>query len=125
MSVKRFDSLEFLDTPGGNASAPLATASTGAREVSVIRQRQAPGGNNPSHSHDREEVLVLLAGTLEVTLGATTHTLRPGDTLVIPAQVPHQLRAGDEEPAEWLLAAPAGYRFYRESGEEAMPAWSR
>lgn len=122
MSVNRFDSVTFIETPGGNASAPLATASTGASEVSVIRQRQAPGGGNPPHTHDREEVMVLLAGTLDVTLGSATHTLHTGDTLVIPAGATHQLRAG--EPAEWLLIAPAGYRFYRESGEEAAPAWS-
>jgi quercetin dioxygenase-like cupin family protein len=125
MPLNRFDALDFIETPGGNASAPLATASMGACEVSVIRQRQMPGGNNPPHTHNREEVLVLLAGSLEVTLGPTAHTLRRGDTLVIPAGEAHQLRTSGEEPAEWLLVAPAGYRFYHASGEEATPAWSR
>ncbi len=125
MTLNRFDAVNFIETPGGNASAPLATASTGAREVSVIRQRQAPGGNNPPHTHDREEVLVLLAGTLDVTSQGETQTLCAGDSVVIPARTPHQLRNSGDEAAEWLLIAPAGYRFYRESGEDATPAWSR
>ncbi len=125
MSVVRFDTLDLTDSPNGNASAPIATASRGASEVSIIRQRQQPGGFNPSHTHDREEVLVLLAGALDVTSAGKTHALRAGDAIVIPANTAHQLRNAADEPAEWLLVAPAGYRFYRESGEEATPAWSR
>ncbi|MBA3306988.1 MAG: cupin domain-containing protein, partial [Thermoleophilaceae bacterium] len=33
----------------------------------MIRQRQAPGAANPAHSHDREEVMVVLSGTVRVT----------------------------------------------------------
>jgi quercetin dioxygenase-like cupin family protein len=125
MTVVRFDALDLTDSPNGNASAPIATASRGASEVSVIRQHQLPGGFNPSHTHDREEVLVLLGGSLDVTAGDETHTLHAGDTIVVPANTAHQLRNAGDEPAEWLLVAPAGYRFYRESGEDATPAWSR
>lgn len=125
MTVVRFDALDLTDSPNGNASVPIATASRGAREVSVIRQRQQPGGFNPSHTHDREEVLVLLTGTLDVTMDGATQVLRAGDSIVVPAHTAHQLRNAGDEPAEWLLVAPAGYRFYRESGEDATPAWSR
>ena len=125
MTVVRFDTLDLTDSPNGNASVPIATASRGASEVSVIRQRQQPGGFNPSHTHDREEVLVVLEGSLGVTTEGEMHTLHAGDTIVVPAHTPHQLRNAGDEPAEWLLVAPAGYRFYRESGEDATPAWSR
>ncbi len=124
MTVIRFDSLDFADSPNGNASAPIATASGGASEVSIIRQRQQPGGFNPSHTHDREEALVLIEGTLDVTAHGETHTLGAGDTIVIPANTAHQIRNAGNDAAEWLLVAPAGYRFYRESGEDATPAWS-
>jgi quercetin dioxygenase-like cupin family protein len=125
MTVTRFDPSTMTDSPNGNASAPIATASRGASEVSVVRQRQQPGGFNPPHTHDREEVLVLLAGMLDVTANGETQTLRAGDAVTVPANTAHQLRNAGDEPAEWLLVAPAGYRFYRESGEDATPAWSR
>lgn len=125
MTVVRFDALDLTDSPNGNASVPIATASRGAGEVSIIRQRQQPGGFNPSHTHDREEAMVVLEGSLDVTSDGETHTLHAGDTIVIRANTAHQLRNAGDEPAEWLLVAPAGYRFYRESGEEATPAWSR
>ena len=125
MSVIRNDQLGFVDTPNGNAAAPVATPSRGAAEVSVIRQRQQPGGFNPPHTHDREEVLVLLIGRLEVTIDSESHTLDAGDAIVIQPAVAHQLRTVGDEPAEWLLAAPAGYRFYHASGEEAAPAWAK
>lgn len=125
MTVVRFDALDFAASPNGNASAPIATTSRDAADVSVIRQRQQPGGFNPSHTHDREEVLVLLDGSLDVTTAGTTHALRAGDSIVIPARTAHQLRNAGDDTAEWLLVAPAGYRFYRESGEDATPDWSR
>jgi quercetin dioxygenase-like cupin family protein len=125
MSVVQVDTIEFIDTPNGNAAAAVATASRGASEVSVIRQRQQPGGFNPSHSHDREEVLVLLAGALEVTVDGETRLLHAGDAIIVPAHTDHQLINAGEDPAEWFLVAPAGYRFFHASGEEASPAWSR
>jgi quercetin dioxygenase-like cupin family protein len=125
MTVIRFDATPLTDSPNGNASAPIATAARGASEISLIRQRQQPGGFNPAHTHDHEEALVLLEGTLDVTAGGESHTLRAGDTIVVPAGTAHQLRNAGDSPAEWLLVAPAGYRFYRESGEEVTPAWSR
>jgi quercetin dioxygenase-like cupin family protein len=125
MSTIQHDAIDFTETPNGNAAAPIATASRGAAEVSVIRQRQQPGGFNPSHTHDREEVLVLLAGTLDVTVNDKCQTLQTGAAIVVPARAEHQLRNAGDDVAEWLLIAPAGYRFYHASGEEATPAWSR
>ncbi|HYH11830.1 MAG TPA: cupin domain-containing protein [Thermomicrobiales bacterium] len=125
MSIIRHDALQYTDTPNGNAAVAVATASRGATEVSVIRQRQRAGGFNPPHTHDREEVLVLLAGSLDVTMGGETHTLGAGDTVVVPARTEHQLRNVGADTAEWLLIAPAGYRFYHASGEEASPEWAR
>lgn len=126
MSVVRRDSIAFVDTPNGNAAAPVATASRGgATAVSLIRQRQAPGGHNPAHWHDREEVMTVLAGAVDVTIDGALHTLETGDTIVVPAEAAHQVRNTGSEPAEWLLVAPAGYRFYRTTGEDATPDWAR
>jgi quercetin dioxygenase-like cupin family protein len=117
--------LQFIDTPGGNSGSGLATPSRGAAEVSIIRQRQQLGGTNPAHTHDREEVMVLLAGTVTVTVAGEPHPLGPGDAVIVPAETTHQVQNLGAEAAEWLLVAPAGVRFFHETGEEGSPPWSR
>lgn len=124
MAVIQFDSLHFIDTPGGNAGVAVATRGRGASEVSVIRQKQEPGGFNPVHTHDREEVLIMLSGTIEVVVTGDAQVLQVGDAVIIPAHTDHQLRNTGPEPAEWLLVATAGVRFFHASGEEATPPWA-
>ncbi len=114
-----------IETPGGNAGSALATPSTGASEVSVIRQRQQPGGANPSHTHDREEVMVVLAGAVTVTVDDAAHRLASGDALFVPARAPHRIENAGPDVAEWLLVAPAGVRFFHANGDEASPPWAR
>jgi quercetin dioxygenase-like cupin family protein len=125
MTVVQGNRLQYIDTPGGNAGVALATPSRGASEVSVIRQRQQPGGNNPAHTHDREEVIVVLAGSVTVTLNGDVVTLGPGDTIIVPPHVLHQLENAGSEPADWLLVAPAGVGFFHANGEQATPPWAR
>ena len=125
MIIIRQNDLQPVETPGGHSSAGIATPASGAREVSIIRQRQQPDGANPLHYHDREEVMVQCAGRVAVTVGGETVALSAGDTLVIPANTVHQVRNSGDEVAEWLLIAPAGVRFFSAAGEEMQPAWAR
>jgi quercetin dioxygenase-like cupin family protein len=125
MNVIRESELNFIETPGGNATAGIATASRGAREVSMIRQRQQPGGGNPPHAHDREEVMLVTEGTVEVRIGEDTVTLIAGDTLVVPAETVHQLANAGSSEAAWLLIAPDGVEFFHANGERADPVWAR
>ncbi len=125
MTVVHGDELRFIETPGGNFGSGLATPSRGATEVSVIRQRQRPGGTNPAHTHDREEVMVLLAGSVTVTVAGKSHVLGPGDAVIVPPRAAHQVENAGAEPAEWILVAPAGVRFFHATGEEGFPTWSR
>lgn len=83
-----------------------------------------PGQANPRHCHRRcEEVLYLLAGRLEHTLGDASHRLEPGDVITIPAGVFHNARAIGEEDAEMIVAFSSGERdFVLESGEQGGEA---
>jgi quercetin dioxygenase-like cupin family protein len=109
----------------GNFAGGVATPSRGATGVSVIRQGQGPGAANPPHSHDREEVMVVLSGTVRVTAEKEDAELSAGDALIVPANVVHQIETIGETEAEWLLAAPAGVRFLFADGREASPPWSK
>lgn len=109
----------------GNFAGGLATSSRGAEEMSVIRQRQAPGASNPPHSHDREEVTVVLSGSVRITAEGEEAELSAGDALIVPAHTVHQVQTVGNAEAEWLLAAPSGVRFLFADGREASPPWAR
>lgn len=125
MIVIRNEQAQSFDTPGANNTTGLATPGTGATGTSVIRQRQQPGGNNPAHFHDREEVMIVLRGAVTVTSADEAVTLGPGDTLIIPERAVHQLATAGNVEAEWLLAASAGIGFFHADGTRADPAWAR
>jgi quercetin dioxygenase-like cupin family protein len=50
----------------------------------------------PEHSHENEQVGVLLQGSLRFTIGGETRELGPGGTWRILANVPHSVTVGDE-----------------------------
>lgn len=123
--IVRGSDVQLLATPGGNHTDSLATKGRGATEVSVILQQQEPGGQNPPHTHDREEVMVLRQGSVTVQVGEERVALAAGDTLIVPARTLHRIENTGTERAEWLLIAPAGVRFFGATGEEMVPAWVR
>src|SRR5262249_51071910 len=69
----------------------------------------APGMGVPRHTHTREdESYFLLAGELEVIVGGKACILKPGDSLVAPRDIPHQLRnSGDVENHYLLIFWPS------------------
>lgn len=123
MVVVRSQELDALETPNGNILTALATPSRGATEVRLVRQRQEPGGFNPPHSHDREEVMLQLEGRVSVSCEGQEVILESGDALIIPAGTLHRVTNAGDVPADWLIVSPAGTRFFSESGEEMKPGW--
>ena len=75
-------------------------------EVSLAR-----GMAVPRHTHTREdEVYFVLAGELEVTVGEKTFVLKPGDTLLAPRDIPHELRNSGNTTNHYLLVfSPSGF----------------
>ncbi|MFE9292094.1 helix-turn-helix domain-containing protein [Streptomyces olivaceus] len=59
--------------------------------LGMMRAEIPPGYNNASapHQHEGEEVMLLLAGTLHITVGNKVSVLKAGDTITYDASVPH------------------------------------
>ncbi|WP_083922527.1 cupin domain-containing protein [Deinococcus aquatilis] len=125
MITIRAGDTQAMATPNGNYGTSLATPRLGATEVTVVRQRQAPGGFNPIHVQNREEVMVMLLGQVTVTSGDQRIELSPSDTLIVPAHTPHRVDNTGDTDAEWMIISPAGMQLFRETGEEASPLWIR
>jgi len=63
----------------------------------------------PRHTHTREdEVYFVLAGELQATVGDKTFVLQPGDTLLAPRDIPHEL-SGNTTNYFLLVFSPSGF----------------
>jgi quercetin dioxygenase-like cupin family protein len=51
------------------------------------------GAAAPEHSHPHEQIMNLMEGEFELTVGGDTELLTPGAIVVIPPDVPHSGRA--------------------------------
>ena len=68
--------------------------SVGGDQVLLCRVRYEPGAEVPSHSHEHtEQVMYVLEGELEMTVGAETRTIAAGEVVVVNRGVDHSLRS--------------------------------
>lgn len=76
-----------------------------------------------AHRPTREEVLLVLSGTLLVTLDGTTTTLQPGDVAFVPADSELRVDAGPEGATAWVTSSP-GLEAVTADGTRISPPWA-
>jgi quercetin dioxygenase-like cupin family protein len=89
----RFVNIDELDPliPGpGLQFRPVTTDSVMTNLVTF-----EPDTPTPIHHHSEQQIAIVLAGELTLTVGGETKTMRTGDCVVIPPHVPH---GGDSGP---------------------------
>jgi quercetin dioxygenase-like cupin family protein len=70
---------------------------TGAASTAVVYFELAPGDRLARHVDSAEELLVVLAGEAEATVGEETGRVGAGAIVLVPAMTPHEVRnVGDE-----------------------------
>jgi quercetin dioxygenase-like cupin family protein len=76
---------------GGNAvhAAWPVYRDTGARNTAVVYFELEPGMRLARHTDSAEEILVVLEGEVEATIGDETGRVSAGGMAVVPALVPH------------------------------------
>jgi len=65
---------------------------TGNASSAVVYFEIEPGHYLGTHSDSAEEIILILAGTVEASLGDERGTLGPGEAALIPALAPHGVR---------------------------------
>jgi len=95
----------------------LVSAQHGASELCVFEQFCDPGCGAPIHTHTVEEVLAVLAGQAEITVGDACQKLHAGQSVVIPAGLRHGFINGGEGMlhVQAILAAPV-FEAFDEAG---------
>jgi quercetin dioxygenase-like cupin family protein len=99
----KIDELELMEvsyeddpTMRVNVNFPFY-AGTGTKSTAVVYFELEPGCRLGAHTDSAEEILLILEGTVEATVGEERGRVCAGDMAVVPAMVPHALRnAGDE-----------------------------
>jgi len=103
-------SLRWLMNAKLDANSPLTI---GIAEIN-------PEQSNPLHLHgNSDEVIYVLSGFCEQRIGDETVILKAGDTLRIPAGVPHQAKALGNEPLKSLVVYNTGNRQFTPVVEKA------
>lgn len=82
----------------GYASFPLAIGKPD-RHMDPFRIEFTADGAENTASHEGEELIICLAGRVELKYGGQTALLEPGDTAYYNSVVKHSLRAADGKPA--------------------------
>lgn len=88
--------------PGGVASRTLLKAAGGA----VTAFAFGADGGLAEHATPREALVIVTEGTLEVTLGGETRTVRTGESVHFPAGAPHAVHAPDGARMVLVLLQP-------------------
>lgn len=91
MPVYSFDALKkgYVTPRHSRAFGSLVTGSQ--LEVGLLAFKAGEGANE--HGHPHEQVIVVLAGRVRMTIGGETHELGPRDVAHIPPNVRHSLSA--------------------------------
>ena len=79
------------------------------------------GAGAPLHTHEDDELIVVLSGTLRVRIGDESHEVGAEHTVVVPPGAPHGFEAIGDEPARILGFFPAKDPFLRTRFLEGGP----
>ena len=101
----------------------LAARSRGATEVTTYRVQLDPGSATPSHSHDHEEVFMVVGGSVTTVLDGENVRTDAGDTVIVPAGTEHSVFT-EGASADLIAAIPAGTVFITPEGEKRIADWA-
>jgi quercetin dioxygenase-like cupin family protein len=79
-----------------NVNFPLFLG-TGTKNTAVVYFEIEPGYSLGTHTDSAEEILLILEGQVDVSLGEEEGRLSAGQLAVVPAMVPHGMRNVGEE----------------------------
>jgi mannose-6-phosphate isomerase-like protein (cupin superfamily) len=82
----------------------IAGSHMGLCHLSVWKQLMSVGNATPPHRHICEEVIMCIAGVGELHADGRVERFTAGQTIVIPAGVPHQLVSIGPESLETIAA---------------------
>lgn len=133
MPVVRASDATVHDMHGARFNS-YAAPSRGTGELCAWRTDLPPGSDGVPHTVSQEEVMLVLSGTLLVTLteghgdpgdGAAVTKGQPGDVFVVPAGATVRVGTPDAEGASAWVTTNAGLKATLADGSTVAPPWAR
>jgi quercetin dioxygenase-like cupin family protein len=116
--------IETIDVLG--PTIQFLSADEGDNDPCVMRAIIPPGVMVPLHSHPEPETFIAISGRIEGLRESAGKfewvVIGPGDAFHVPGGAKHAFRNQSEQPAVFVIAAPASIgRFFREIGTPVKP----
>lgn len=107
----------------GSLITGLAIPTRGAAQIEVWHMIMNRGAVSPIHSHDAEEIFVVVAGHGEIHAGGKQHEFTAPCTVICPAHEFHQVVNAGGGKLELYAMVPVGSKVYLEDGKELKLPW--
>lgn len=120
MPIVNNSSLTEFNLPGLNHRT-FAGPEQGMKNLEVWGQVIEAGAATPVHRHACEEAIVILEGSGTLTIEGETTAFGPNSTLIIPADVIHQICNTGEKNMVIIAALSAAPVQVRHADNAAMP----
>ncbi|MDX1363030.1 cupin domain-containing protein [Arenibacter latericius] len=83
-------------------------------ESFIAKQMAAKAGELlPKHLANKESVLVVLEGECVLTLADTEHTLKQGDSFIVPPEIVHQIKVVKDFRAVHIMTNDIEFKFFK------------
>ncbi|MEV6414819.1 cupin domain-containing protein [Kribbella sp. NPDC051718] len=123
MPITRAADAPRFDLPGAQFTVQAAP-SLGSKGLCTWRLRlDTSERNDAPHTLDRDEVFMVLSGTVQLTPDG--EKLEAGDSAVVPAGDPIQVRNLGDTDAELYVAITAGFTGTMADGTTVQPPWAQ
>ena len=89
--TRTYDELKSVDAFPGVVRRTLVSGDN----LTLVEIRIAPGAEVPEYTHPHEQAGHVASGRVHFRIGDGEHELGPGDSYLIPGDLPHHVRALD------------------------------
>lgn len=115
----KFEDAERVDRGNGAITFPMVTKSDGAQAFSAGVTSFQPGVDVPLHSHNVEEMVIILEGAGECELDGKVMAVKTWDTTYVPAGVVHCFRntGATQMSIMWVYGSTNVTRTFASTGE--------
>lgn len=106
----------------GNLVQPIITSEMTNGQFMLSQTHAYLGSQPPVHEHNGEdEIFYILEGSVTFWVEDVEVTLGPGDSILMPKDVPHIFQASSEVESKWLnISGPAGLeKFFEDVSVDA------
>lgn len=108
LSDLQLPQLGYTDDASARVSGTFPfSAASGNTSTAMVYFELAPGKRLPTHTDSSEEILFVIEGAAEISVGDERAHARAGDLAVVPAMAPHAVRNVGATPVRVLGFFPS------------------